>query len=266
VSFQIAIAQFQPQRKNVDKNVRTIQSLLAGVKADLVVLPELANSGYLYKSTDDLEPFSESNQGKGPFLSALQALAKSIGGIIVTGYSELSEVGIYNSSAAVSEDGMVANYRKIHLYSDEKNLFNPGDQGFKVFNWKGVKIGMMICFDWIFPEAARTLALQGAQIIAHPANLVLPYCQNAMVTRSIENRVFTITSNRIGKEKLGQQKLQFTGVSQITRPNGEILFRGPKNKTTVHITAINPGEALDKMISAQNNLIEDRRPSMYTLN
>jgi predicted amidohydrolase len=121
----------------------------------------------------------------------------------------------------------------------------------------------MICFDWIFPEAARTLSLAGAQIIAHPANLVLPYCQNAMITRSIENRVFTITANRIGKEKLGIEKLRFTGQSQMTAPDGKILFRGPENKATFHVMSIDPKQALDKSISKRNDLFKDRRIEFY---
>jgi predicted amidohydrolase len=83
-----------------------------------------------------------------------------------------------------------------------------------------VKVGMMICFDWIFPESARTLALKGAQIIAHPSNLVLSYCQQAMFTRAVENRVFTITANRTGTEINGDKELYFTGKSVIVDTKG----------------------------------------------
>jgi predicted amidohydrolase len=165
----------------------------------------------------------------------------------------------------ISPDGVIENYQKTHLYADEKLLFQPGLSGFKVFEWQGVNIGMMICFDWIFPESARTLALADAQIIAHPANLVMPYCQNAMVTRSIENKVFTITANRIGTERLKQHTLQFTGASQMTGPSGEILYRGPKQRETVHIATINPEAALNKKISKRNDLFKDRRPEVYQL-
>jgi len=98
-------------------------------------------------------------------------------------------------------------YRKIHLFYKEKLYFAPGENPPKVFNVNGVNIGVMICFDWIFPETARTLSLQGAELIAHPANLVLPYCQNAMITRSIENRVFTATANRVGSELREDEQL-----------------------------------------------------------
>jgi len=265
MQYQIALAQFKPIRKNVKANISKIQKLLKNIKADLIVLPELANSGYLYPSQNDLRPHSEPNDGTGPFLTSLTEIARQCGGVIVSGYSEISGDLIYNSAAAVTSTGIIKNYRKTHLYDDEKTLFTPGDSGFKVFEWRNVKIGMLICFDWIFPEASRTLALAGAQIIAHPANLVLPYCQDAMITRSIENKVYTITANRIGDEKEGNKKLNFTGTSQMTSPSGAILYRGPENKTTVHVTSINPQAALDKIISPKNDLMMDRRPSLYEL-
>lgn len=263
MAFLIAVVQFQPKQNSVRQNIQQIQTLLTGLKADLVVLPELANTGYLYENPEDLRPWSEPKDGSGEFLSAISDAARGINGVIVTGYAEKDEDHLFNSAAAVSQDGVIANYRKTHLYADEKLLFEPGNSGFIPFEWKGVRIGLMVCFDWIFPESVRTLALRGAQIIAHPANLVLPYCQDAMLTRSIENKVFTITANRIGTESLGDKEYTFTGVSQITNPQGDVLFRGPKNKATVHILPINPDDALDKRISERNDLFSDRRPQYY---
>jgi len=263
MAFQIAVLQFQPHRKNVQENIREIKSLLKGCQADLVVLPELSNTGYLYETTDELRPYAEPRDARDGFLSALSDLASDTGGVIVTGYAELADSILFNSAAALSSEGLLANYRKIHLYADEKSLFTSGDHGFTVFEWKGVKIGMMICFDWIFPESARTLALHGAQIIAHPANLVLPYCQDAMITRSIENHVFTVTANRTGMERLGDKALIFTGVSQITNPQGKILFRMSESKTAVHLLSIDPEEAQDKRISERNDLFQDRQTPFY---
>jgi len=233
--FKISFVQFNPIRKDVSGNITEIQALLFGHRADLVVLPELANSGYLYKSPEALIPYTEPSDGSGEFLSAIQSLAKSIQGVIVTGYAENSHLNLYNSASAVSPDGVIVNYRKTHLYADEKILFRPGDSGFKCFDWLDVRIGMMICFDWIFPESARTLALAGAQIIAHPANLVLPYCQS----------------------------LKFTGQSQMTHPSGTVLFRAPENEAIVITSSINPNDALNKKISYQNDLFKDRRPGIY---
>ncbi len=263
--YQIAVVQFEPVRKNPQENVRRIKTLLSGMKADLIVLPELANSGYLYENSQELLPFSESRDGQGDFISALISLAEQTEGVIVSGYAERAADQLYNSAIAVASSGVIENYRKIHLYADEKLLFQPGDGGFKVFSWQGVKIGMMVCFDWIFPEAARSLALSGAQIVAHPANLVMPYCQDAMITRSIENRIFTITANRIGTETAGNRILSFTGGSQITDPTGSVLYRGPKDKPIIHITEIEPQTALNKNISPKNDLFDDRKPDFYQL-
>ena len=265
MSFQIAMVQFAPVRKNISANIRSIQNLLHGVRADLIVLPELANSGYLYNGKNALRGIAEESDGKGPFLSAIQYLATASNAVIVTGYAERAGQDLFNSAAAVSPEEVLVNYRKTHLYNTESDLFSKGDTGFVTFSWRDVEIGIMICFDWIFPESARTLSLAGAQIIVHPANLVLPYCQDAMITRSIENRVFTITANRTGHEKLRGARLTFTGKSQMTSPKGEILFRGPKQKSTVHITEIDPKDALDKLVSEKNNIFADRRPELYDL-
>jgi len=263
MAYQIALVQFKPKRKDVQANLDKIQRLLKGLTADLIVLPELSNTGYLYESLVKMLPYAEAKDGSGVFLSGLIELAIATKGIFVSGYAEVEDGMLYNSSAALSSAGVIENYRKIHLYADEKSLFQPGDSGFKVFDAQGVKLGMMICFDWIFPESTRSLALAGAQIIAHPANLVMPYCQNAMITRSIENKVFTITANRIGEEHLKQNKLKFTGESQMTDPAGRVLYRGPKDKETVQIMTIDPEMAVDKHISPRNDLFVDRRPGLY---
>jgi predicted amidohydrolase len=262
--FKIALVQFKPIRKDVQANITKLRRLLDGITADLIVLPELSNTGYLYETSRDLAVHAEPNDGNGAFLQALIGLAGAVKGMIISGYAEVDDGLLFNSAIAVSSDGVIHNYRKIHLYADEKLLFQPGDHKFTVTNWSGVKVGIMICFDWIFPEAARSLALAGAQIIAHPANLVLPYCQNAMITRSIENKVFTITANRIGNEQIRNTQLTFTGVSQMTTPSGKILYRGPKDKETVHITEIDPQQALNKKISERNDLFSDRRPVFYS--
>lgn len=126
-------------------------------------------------------------------------------------------------------------------------------------------MGMMICFDWLFPEAARSLALQGAQVILHPANLVLPFCQQAMFARALENRVFIVTVNRIGTEDEGQESNTFTGQSQVVSPKGEFLVSMSKDREQIEIINIDPDQALDKNITPFNHVMEDRRTASYTL-
>jgi predicted amidohydrolase len=152
MSFRIALVQFKPERRDVKTNIKKVQNLLNGITADLVVMPELANSGYLYENIESIMPYAEGNHGDGDFLSSLIDLAASIKGIIVAGYAELDGDHVFNSAAAVSEKGVIENYRKTHLYADEKVIFKPGNSGFKVFEWQGINIGMMICFRLDIPR------------------------------------------------------------------------------------------------------------------
>jgi len=261
----VGFAQFSPLRYHVEQNIASLKKLLAGVKADVLVLPELANSGYMYATPDELAPFAEEPDGHGPFLSALREIAGAIGGVIVTGFAEKSAGRLYNSAAAVDFAGVIQVYRKTHLFSDENDLFTPGDSGFGVFEYRQARIGMMVCFDWFFPEAARSLALKGAQIIAHPANLVLPYCQLGMVTRSLENVVFSITCNRYGVEQIGQKSLRFTGCSQVLDTKGNLLFQAPAEGDNVYCCEIDPAIANNKKINPHNDLFAGRRPDLYSL-
>ncbi len=261
--MKVGFVQFCPVRHDVARNIAMIEDLLQDVRADLLVLPELANSGYMYDTPESLASYAEPGAGAGLFLSALRRLAAGIDGVIVAGFAEQGDAGLYNSAAAVSAAGVMQVYRKTHLFADEKDPFLPGDSGFRVFEFRGVRIGVMICFDWHFPESARTLARRGAQIIAHPANLVLPFCQTAMVTRSLENRIFSITANRYGAEELHGQVLTFTGASQVLDTRGQRLLQAPVAGDHVAVCEIDPALADDKRVGMRNDLFADRRPEMY---
>ncbi len=260
--------QFKPEFCDPDANIDRIKRLVKGKEFDLLVLPELANSGYLFSSFDELSKTSE-ELPEGKFCKALQELSIDHNGYIVSGICEKRGGKYYNSSILVSPEGKISIYRKTHLFSDEKKWFAPGDTGFSVCDiidkGKSVKVGMMICYDWIYPESARTLALKGAQIICHPSNLVMPYCQRAMFTRAIENRVFTITANRTGKETNGGNELNFTGGSVIVDPKGNYLHSGSIEGDECIIVELDPAEALNKSITPNNKIFQDRRTDMYSL-
>jgi predicted amidohydrolase len=121
----------------------------------------------------------------------------------------------------------------------------------------------MICFDWLFPESARCLSLDGALVLLHPSNLVLPFCQDAMRTRCLENRVFAVTANRCGEDARGGERLRFTGASQITGPRGEVLARAPADRECVEVVEIDLEEARDKRVTSRNDLFGSRRPAAY---
>jgi predicted amidohydrolase len=170
---------------------------------------------------------------------------------------------IYNSAVLTTPEGDHRIYRKTHLFFREKLLFDPGNTGFSVFTWRKINIGVMICFDWIFPEAARTLALAGCQVLTHPANLVMPYCQAAMVTRALENRIFCLTANRVGVEKNRFGTLRFTGRSQVIDPSGVRLLGFSRAEEAFRTVKITPHLADTKMVNRLNDLFKDRQTAYY---
>jgi len=265
--MNVGYLQFKPEFGKVETNIGKIEDLISTKDFDLLVLPELANSGYLFSSTDELKELSEEIPD-GKFCRTLQQIAKVKNSCIVSGICEKEGDDFYNSSIFVYPNGEIKTYRKLHLFLDEKKWFKPGNYKLSVYNiespkFGNVKIGMMICFDWIFPEVARTLALKGAQIICHPSNLVLQYCQRAMFTRALENHVYTITANRTGKDINGGKELSFTGSSVILDPKGTYLHRGSDDKEECVIVDIDPSKAMDKNITKLNNIFEDRREDYY---
>jgi predicted amidohydrolase len=260
--MRIATVQFEPQFGRVDDNIARAIALISNIKADLFVLPELCFSGYTFKSQDEAESLAEPAV-KGKSIDRMRELSSRIRAAIVFGFPEKAERGLFNSCAFVPPDGDPVIYRKLHLFLDEKEFFLPGDLGAIIADYRGVKLGLMICFDWIFPEMARTLALSGAHILCHPANLVMPHCQGAMVTRCLENRVFAVTANRIGREFRGGFDNKFTGRSQITSTKGQVLFRGSEDKEEVGVADIDFVESENKAVNARNNLWADRRPEFY---
>jgi 5-aminopentanamidase len=155
-------------------------------------------------------------------------------------------------------------YRKVHLFNEETRWMRPGDLGFPVFRWRGVTLGMLICFDWLFPEATRCLALQGMDLLLHPSNLVLPYCQDAMRTRAIENSIFAVTANRVGSENRAgnENALTFTGISQVVGPKGEILCRAGRDEE-MRVVDVDPALARARQITPHNDVLGDRRPECY---
>ena len=272
--MKIGYLQFKPELLNASANIEKVSDLISGENFDLLVIPELANSGYLFSSVEELEKVSE-NPDDGKFCNMLKKISRKKKSYIVAGFCEkVTDNGntfYYNSSILVFPDGKFRIYRKTHLFYDEKKFFLPGNSGFWVYDiysekYGAVKIGMMICFDWIYPEAARTLALRGAQIICHPSNLVMPYCQDAMYTRALENHVFTVTANRIGSDVNGNDSVSFTGQSVIINPKGEYLSRASSDKEELNIVAIDPLFAKNKFINEKNNLFEERRELFYFRN
>lgn len=238
------------------ERVRT--AVLAAPEADLLVLPELANSGYHFESQGQSAQLAEPVDG--PFVALLRELARARNLTLVSGLAERDGSTLYNSAVLVRPDGSIELYRKLHLFLNEKDHFAPGNLGLPVFQVGAARIGLLICFDWQFPEAWRTLALRGADIVCHPSNLVLPgLAQRAIPVHALLNRVYVVTANRIGTES----GLTFTGRSILVGPRGELLAEAPETSEETRVVEIDPFLARDKSVTPRNDLLDDRRPEHY---
>jgi predicted amidohydrolase len=261
--MRIGFYQFEPRLRQRELNVRRITAALARVQADLVVMPEMCITGYLFSSRDELLGYAEPVPD-GPSCQRLLEFCRGRNLSVVFGMAEKAGDKLYNSSVLITPAGRVGVYRKTHLFMDEKDVFDPGDCPFPVFEVDSVKVGMLVCFDHFFPEAARALALKGAQIICHPANIVLDYAHTTTTCRCIENRVFWVLANRTGREKAGEKELRFIGRSRIVAPGGRLLYQAGADTEELPVIEIDPKEALDKHVTPRNDLLQDRRTDLYS--
>ncbi|MEN6318366.1 MAG: nitrilase-related carbon-nitrogen hydrolase [Syntrophaceae bacterium] len=262
--MKTAFIQFNPAFGERDNNIKKAITLIEKTDADLIVLPELFNTGYLITSKEETIDLSEPVPG-GTTTEALIAAAHKKNTRVIAGLIEREGEDCFNSAAVVGPSGYVGKYRKIHLFNEEKLWFQPGNLGFNIFDIGTCRIGVMICFDWFFPESMRTLALKGADVICHCANLVLPFCQDAMITRCLENRVFAITANRTGEERRNGKSLYYTGKSQITGPDARILYQAGAETEEIGIAEIDVNLSRDKNLNRYNHIFLDRKPAFYQL-
>lgn len=257
--MKVGFIQFAPKFGAKKRNLEKITKLVKQARnADLLVLPEMATTGYMVKDRKELMELAEPVPN-GPITRRLIKIVKENKVFLVVGLPEKEKNKVYSTAILIGPEGFVGKNRKTHLFLKETLYFDKGNLGFKVFNIGKAKIGIGICFDYMFPEVWRTLALKGAQIFCLPTNLVLPYCMEVMKIRSLENGCFSISTNRVGFER-GQK---FTGGSQIIGPRMEILAKAGRNKKEVKVVKINVSKANNKMITKYNDLLKDRRPKFY---
>jgi predicted amidohydrolase len=266
--MRVGFFQFAPKFGDPAANLAKVESALGKVAADLIVLPELFSTGYSFADRDELAEYAESfgPAAAGPTMTGLRQMADRTRIAIAAGVAERTEDGRLFNSAALFVPGQyepLLTYRKIHLFGREKELFDPGDHAPRTAVFQNARIGLEVCFDHFFPELTRALALQGAQLICHPANLVLQYAQQTTVTRALENGIFWAMANRIGTEEHSGRQLTFTGRSQIVGPRGKVLAAAGETEEVVKVTEFNPSQADDKEIFNGNDLLRDRRPELY---
>lgn len=259
---RVGFFQFAPKFGDVATNLSKVVSALRGAKADIVVLPELAFTGYFFQNRSELASLAQ-DPATSTVVHSLIELCRDNDFCLVTGFAEKSADKIFNSALAVGSGGILHTYRKLHLFNTEKEYFDPGDTQLDTIEFRGVKIGILVCYDWAFPEVSRVLALQGADLLCHPSNLVLTYCQQTMRTRCLENSVFAVTANRFGSDIRPRGTLTFTGQSQLVGPEGELVYQSKPMAEELFITEIDLSRARDKSMTERNSLLGDRRPEYY---
>jgi predicted amidohydrolase len=259
-NLKLSTIQFSPAFGKVDETMSALKPLLEKASdSDLIVLPELTNSGYNFKDFDEAYSFSEI-PGTSVFVDFLIGQCRKFNFSIVSGFNERCDDKIYNSALLINRTGIAGKYRKIQLFWNEKDYFTPGDKKPELYDVAGAKIGILICFDWVFAELWIGLARKGADIICHPSNLVLPgKAQKAIPVWAMTNKIFIATANRIGTEG----KLTFTGNSIIASPSGELLASASANGTEIISAECDLNLARDKMITPKNHAFRDRRPGLY---
>ncbi len=262
----ISGVQFLPVFGEKEENINKIITYISDINSDIIIFPELSTTGYFFQNEQEVKIVAEKFDGH--TVNNIQKLATQQNKIIIFGFAEVYENRYYNSAAIIFPDKQLSKvYRKTHLFYKERFCFSEGDTGFFVIEDKSrdIKIGTMICYDWRFPEASRSLALLGADIIVCPSNLVTNIWRKVMPARAIENKVYFAVINRIGSEKRNNEKLIFNGDSAIYNFNGEVLDSAQIENEKIIRAEIFPEKTRDKSFNEMNDIFTDRRPDYYII-
>jgi predicted amidohydrolase len=276
--MRVAVAQLELDPLDNASRQEALTSAIGAAahdRADIVVLPELAASGYLL-DTAHLESRSEPSDGSGPMLQSWAEAARLHGITVIGGYAERNGDRLYNSAALIDVKGRIRlNYRKLHLFGAEHSVFAPGDMGLPVIPLGPLTIGLLICYDLRFPEAPRMLALQGADLIAVPTAWVAGFDRpgrdparpigqiEAALVHSNLNQVVIACADQVGSTAAHR----FLGRSIVIDPYGDPVV-GPLSPTNpaVATATIDPNQISQARergpgISPRAN----RRPDVYGL-
>jgi predicted amidohydrolase len=265
--MRVAVAQMEPilaeKERNLDACVARLEEA-AAAGAELLVLPECAIPGYMFESADEALPFAE--EIPGPSADVLAGECRRLGMHVVCGLLERDGDTLHNAAVLVGPEGLIGTYRKTHLpFLGVDRFVVPGDE-LTVYDTALGRIGIEICYDLRFPEVTRTLALNGADLVAHPTNFpVAARIQTELITvaRAAENRIYLLTANRVGKERSGE----FCGWSQIVDPYGTRLAEAGETEEALLVAEVDIEKARDKdyVIPGEYELylFGHRRPELY---
>jgi predicted amidohydrolase len=269
--IRIACCQFAPDVERPEANPGLAREAIAGAVADgarIVILPELCNSGYVFDSKEEARAAAVTPESE--LLQGWAEEARQGDAVVIGGFAELAPDGsVYNSAAVVDGEGIRTVYRKLHLWNQELRWFTPGQDPAPVVETRHGRIGLAICYDIEFPELTRGLALQGAELIALPANWPhddpspdsRPILHSLAAMTAYFNKVFVGVCDRCGKER----GAEFEGGSVIAGPHGGLLA-GPVATRGIETIAADCdlSSARDKRTSASNDAFADRRPEHYS--
>lgn len=266
--MKVTIVQFAPLFGEKDKNIETLDQYVRTEKTDIIIFPELATTGYDFKDEDEVAKLADPFDGE--MIEKFADLAQSENKIIVLGFPEKADengkINYYNSAAVLFPDKKYNDvYRKIHLFFRERFCFSEGNTGFFVINYPDwdLNIGTMICYDWRFPEAARTLGVKGADLVVCPSNLVTNVWNVSTPSRALENKVYLAVANRIGTESRNGKDLLFNGMSVLYSYNSQEIAKASRDQTQVISGEIYPEKTRNKSFNEYNDIFRDRRPEFY---
>lgn len=268
----VACLQFEPKIGDLSANCATGLAMIeeaAAAGANMVVLPELSDSGYVFETRAEAFALS-GTAAESDTVQGWAEIARGHGLHIIGGFCEREGSKLFNSAAVVGPDGLIGVYRKTHLWDAENLWFDPGDRGYPVFATPLGRIGVLVCYDGWFPEAWRLLAMQGADIVCVPTNWVpmpsqpktLPAMSNMLCMGAAHSNSFCVAAAcRVGTER-GQP---FIGQSLIVNHEGWPVAGPASEDATEMLTArLNLADARRKRrLNDFNQLLRDRRTDLY---
>jgi predicted amidohydrolase len=266
---RIACCQLRPSVGDVDGNRRIVRRAVGdavAAGARLIVLPELCTTGYVFHTAEEARALGQGAEGGA--LSEWAEEAARGDAVVVGGFAEVDGSSIYNSAALVDGSGVLAVYRKTHLWDSELRIFDRGDEAPPVVRTTAGMVGLSICYDLFFPELTRKLALDGADVIVAPTNApaVSPAAASENIGVSVAratahvNRVFVAVCDRWGAER----GTNWVGRSLIVNPDGEVAAPPPGDREQLLLADCDLTRARDKRRpGTANDALADRRPELY---
>lgn len=267
---KVACIQTNVVWKDKKANLESAISLMteaANNGANLIIFPELFNSGYIFSSREEISSFAEIVPG-GETINTLTSFAIERNIYIVASMAEVDGVDLYNAAVLVGPDGYIGKYRKTHLCGDEIYWFEPGNLGYPVFHTRIGRIAMLICLDGFYPETYRICALQKADIICVPTNWShlehLPAPWHTMgptltMANALSNNIFVAACARVGTEP----GTSYAGRSVIACPTGAPISEIAGKEQQIIYAECDLAEARNQYINRTNSRLKNRRTDLY---